>query len=83
MYSYGDGCISSLGMSWINGALVSVCGFDAALSSPMIIYYGNPSFQASTNSGGYARYLKPYGIIAYGNQYCHLEYSQKAYYSPL
>ncbi len=76
VYSYGDGCISSLGMSWINGGLVSVCGFDAALSSPMIIYYGNPSFQASTNSGGYARYLKPYGIIAYGNQYCHLEYSQ-------
>lgn len=76
VYSYGDGCISSLGMSWINQSLVSVCGFDAALSSPMIIYYGNPSFQASTNSGGYARYLKPYGIIAYSNQYCHLEYSQ-------
>lgn len=76
VYSFGEWCVSSLGMSWMSDGLVSVCGYNSSISNPMMLLYGNPNYNSSNASGGYARYIKPYGITEFGTQYCHLVYSQ-------
>ncbi len=69
VYTFGQGCVDG-------GGLAGACGYNNALPNTMVLYYGDPNFRSSNATGGYARYLKPYGIIEYSDQYCHMEYSQ-------